>query len=234
MTCARFEMQLALYVERDLLEAEVPAVEAHLGECAECRRFLGGLRASQALVHGLAGESVGAEILAELRERVIAASMSSVASRRDWLSSSPAMWVAAAVIVVAASALVWMERATGPDVRGPRVVTGPVAPAASSARQRPTLHESTPRAMSPVSPVVDHARAGRARLPRPAAVPALSADDADQLARAVVAVADIRSAHDRPPDLDPSPGPQPAPLIRLATADPNVVIYWQLDPNGGE
>jgi len=30
------------------------------------------------------------------------------------------------------------------------------------------------------------------------------------------------------------PSPEPTPLMRLATADPDVVIYWQLDPNGGE
>ena len=62
----------------------------------------------------------------------------------------------------------------------------------------------------------------------------MSAADADQLARAVVAISQIRSAHDRPPEPDPSPGVESAPLMRLATADPNVIIYWQLEPNGGE
>jgi hypothetical protein len=32
-----------------------------------------------------------------------------------------------------------------------------------------------------------------------------------------------------PDDIEPSP----VPLMRLATADPDVVIYWQLEPNGG-
>jgi hypothetical protein len=61
-------------------------------------------------------------------------------------------------------------------------------------------------------------------------VPTLSADDADQLARAVVAIARIERVDEVPVDAEPSPEP---PLMRLATADPDVVIYWQLEPNGG-
>ena len=69
MTCARYESDLALHAERDLPPADVPAVEAHLRECAECRRFLEDLRASQSLVHELAAEPIGEEALADLRER---------------------------------------------------------------------------------------------------------------------------------------------------------------------
>jgi len=63
-------------------------------------------------------------------------------------------------------------------------------------------------------------------------VPALSPDDADQLARAVVAIARIERVDEAPIDAQPSPAA--APLMRLATADPDVVIYWQLEPSGGE
>ena len=76
-----------------------------------------------------------------------------------------------------------------------------------------------------------HVRHGRTGRP-PAAVPTLSPDDADQLARAVVAIAGIRRVDDIRLEVEPSPAP--APLMRLATADPDVVIYWQLEPNGGE
>jgi hypothetical protein len=64
----------------------------------------------------------------------------------------------------------------------------------------------------------------------PSVVPALSPDDADQLARAVVAIARIERVDEAPSE----PSPAPAPLVRLATADPDVVIYWQLEPSGGE
>jgi hypothetical protein len=231
MTCARYENALALYVERDLPSADVPAVEAHLRGCAECRRFLDDLRASQSLVRGLATESIDEDELANLRERVIAA-VSSPAPSRGHRASGVLWTAAAAVVVVGISALAWM--ATRQEFRAPQVAKETSATTAPSRPQRPTRHESTQGAMPDVSLRMDRARVARARVSRPARVPALSRDDADQLARAVVAVSQIQSAHDRPADPDPSPGVESAPLMRLASTDPNVVIYWQLDPNGGD
>jgi len=77
---------------------------------------------------------------------------------------------------------------------------------------------------------MEQARRGPAK--RPSVVPALSPDDADQLARAVVAIARIERLDEAPIATEPSPAA--APLMRLATADPDVVIYWQLEPSGGE
>jgi hypothetical protein len=62
-------------------------------------------------------------------------------------------------------------------------------------------------------------------------VPELSPDDADQLARAVVAVSRIRRVTDRP--REPLAEPLPPAVVRLSTSDPGVVIYWQLDSKGG-
>jgi hypothetical protein len=230
MTCTRFENDLALYVERDLPSAEVPAVEAHLGECAECRRFLDGLRASQLLVRGVAAEEIGGESLSSLRERVMAAALSPEPSRGHPVSR--ALWAAAAVVVVGFSGVAWM-RTAGQDDRAPRVVQGP-APTEPSRPQRPTRLESTPPPVRGVSHDVKSARAGRTGVGRTDHVPALSRDDADQLARAVVVVSQIRSAHDRPAEPEPSPEVESTPLMRVATSDPDVVIYWQLEPNGGE
>ncbi len=69
---------------------------------------------------------------------------------------------------------------------------------------------------------------------RPAPVPTLSSDDADQLARAVVAISRIRSVEEAVRQPPAPPDPDATPLVRLATDDPNVVIYWRLEPNGGE
>jgi hypothetical protein len=76
---------------------------------------------------------------------------------------------------------------------------------------------------------MERAQVRRGRTGRPSVVPALSPDDADQLARAVVAIARVQRVDEVPDDVEPSP----VPLMRLATADPDVVIYWQLEPNGG-
>ncbi len=63
------------------------------------------------------------------------------------------------------------------------------------------------------------------------AVPGLSPEDADQLARAVVAVSRVRRLPEEPSTAPAEP--LPAALVRLETSDPGVVIYWQLDSNGG-
>jgi hypothetical protein len=63
-------------------------------------------------------------------------------------------------------------------------------------------------------------------------VPTLSLEDADQLAKAIVAVSRIRRLSDRPASL-PLAASSPVALVRLETPDPSVVIYWQLDSNGG-
>jgi hypothetical protein len=234
MTCARFENDLALYVERDLPEAAVPAVEAHLRECAQCVAFLADLRASQSLVQGLAAEPIGEEALADLRGRVIAAASSPAPSRDH--RSLPVLWAAAAAVVVGVGAWVWMARGGGQELREPPVVQEATATTEPSRPQRPTRLGSTAPAMRGVSHDANSGRVVRARVTRAAVVPVLSHDDADQLARAVVAVSQVLSAHDRPPVVDPSPEREveSAPLMRLASTDPNVVIYWQLEPNGGE
>jgi hypothetical protein len=63
------------------------------------------------------------------------------------------------------------------------------------------------------------------------AIPTLSPEDADQLARAVVALSKIRRFSDaeKPMPAEPAVAGQ----VVLATSDPNVVIYWQLASNGG-
>jgi hypothetical protein len=62
-------------------------------------------------------------------------------------------------------------------------------------------------------------------------VPELTPDDAEQLARAIVAVSRIRRVTDRAPA--PPAEPFPPAVVRLQTSDPGVVIYWQLDSSGG-
>jgi hypothetical protein len=60
----------------------------------------------------------------------------------------------------------------------------------------------------------------------------LSPDEADQLARAVVAVSQIASLSDLLRREEAKDEPSSGRFARLATDDPDVVIYWQLDANG--
>jgi hypothetical protein len=61
----------------------------------------------------------------------------------------------------------------------------------------------------------------------------LSRDDADQLARAVLAVSRVESVEQGLRETAPLDA-APATLMRIATSDPDVVIYWRLEPNGGD
>ena len=232
MTCTRYENDLALYVEHDLADAEAAAVEAHLRECATCPSFLAELRASQAQLKDLASEEMDAEALAAVRVRLVVAA----AAPRPRHDGQVPTWAAAAALVLALGTLLWIfavDRWTDPS-RTVAVSSPPrIAPTIPSA---PATAEPSPRSTLPrppaVSPHMEQAQVRRGRADSPSVVPALSPDDADQLARAVVAIARVRSVRDTQPDVEPSP--EPAPLMRLATADPDVVIYWQLEPNGGE
>jgi hypothetical protein len=222
MTCTRYENELALYVEHDLLDADVAAVEAHLGACPACRSFLASLRASQAAVKDLAAEELDAEALAVTRVRTIVAAACDRRSRRPrWVPA----WAAAAAVILALGALAWVAAVSRPERARPVAVASPPPPSARSTLPGPAA----------VSPRMERAHVRRDRADRqrpvPAAAVALSPDDADQLARAVVAIARIQKVDEVPADYEPSPAP--APLMRLATADPDVVIYWQLEPNGG-
>jgi anti-sigma factor RsiW len=231
MTCTRYEKDLALYVEHDLADADAAAVDAHLRECPTCPSFLAELRASQAQLKDLASEEMEAEALAAVRVRLVVAA----AAPRPRRDGQVPTWAAAAALILALGTLVWIfaiGRGTDPS----RTVAVSLPPRIASTIPPPPVAEPSSRSTLPappaVSPHMEQAHVRRGRADRPSVVPALSPDDADQLARAVVAIARVRSVRDAEPDVEPSP--EPAPLMRLATADPDVVIYWQLEPNGGE
>jgi anti-sigma factor RsiW len=236
MTCTRHEKDLALYVEHDLADADAAAVEAHLGACPECRSFLTALRASQAWVKDLAAEEIDSDALAVMRVRTIVAAARARRSRHlRWVPA----WVAAAAVILALGTLVWIALVSRSNP--PRTAAVPSPPSSASRAiappviAPPVIASGSPRSTLPgpaaVSPRMERAHVRRGT-DRPSVVPTLSADDADQLARAVVAIARIQRVDEAPADDEPSPAPTP--LMRLATADPDVVIYWQLDPNGGE
>lgn len=222
MSCPR-ERELALYVEDDLPVSEVAAVQAHVLDCAICRSFLLSLEASQQALKALAAEPIADEALAALRERagrVPAADRRSVGLR----------WAMAAAVALALLPGLYLA------VSRREAPTAPVRIAEGAPAPRVTVRSPTP---APPAPVVapDSARRPMASRPeRPSVaeeasdVPLTSAE-ADQLARALVAVSRIEKLSDidrHPPEpLDPA-------LVRVASDDPNVVIYWRLEPSGGK
>lgn len=238
MTCSRYESELALYVEGDLPASLVPDVEGHLESCPECRDLLAGLQASQEALGVLREEPLSEEALAIVRALVASAQPAQPVRFPRW------RWAVATGLTTVAAAAVWLAM---PTVRAPRIPAAavhtassqpaPASPTAAafakpSGREAATPSQSTPTNEASVSTI-------RARKPvshdvsRPSATPSLSPEDADQLARAVVAISRITNVQDALREPLP-PDPSPTPVVRLATADPDIVIYWRLDSNGGE
>jgi anti-sigma factor RsiW len=226
MTCEGFEGLLALHVEGDLTVREAARVRGHLTGCERCRAFLAGLERSQGRLKALAAEPVDEGALRTLRERVL----TSVQGTRPAHRTAPAWgWALAASLVVLVVGGVRLWKASTTPARGaptqaavanatPR--PGPAAaPAASAPR---TARRSTPRPSPPVSTNRDDGPGER-----------LSPEDADQLARAVVAVAAVGTLTDGAEVEPRTPDAPRGTLVRIATDDPNVVIYWLLEPSGG-
>jgi len=218
MSCRGRERLLSLHVEGDLPERDAVVLEAHLEECESCRTFLGELRASQSTLKELYAEPLDEHALAGARLRV-----RSAGKERPERSPVVLYGAIAASLIAAIGGSVWLrERAA--RLPGTRLVAAVPSPAPSSAT---TTAEHGPRAVSrprPASaaPVVD--------VPKPVA--ALSPEDADQLARAVLAVSRIESVEEATVHTA-APSDRPS-LVRLATSDPDIVIYWQLESDGGK
>ncbi len=230
MTCRSQERLLSLYVEDDLFTRDAALLQEHLEECESCRGFLRELRSSQSALKELAAESLDEGALAAVRLRIRSASRD-----RPGRPSAPLHLAFAAGLIAAIGGLVWLRGREPRRPGSPLVAAMPstslslataTAEHAPGAVKRPRPageeQESTIRAPRSVVPVVDASK--------PA--PVLSPKDADQLARAVVAVSQIESVEDV---TTPSPAPSDRPpLVRLATSDPDVVIYWQLESDGGK
>jgi anti-sigma factor RsiW len=211
---------LALYAEGDLDPADARVLEAHLRDCSACRGFLDELRASQRALKDLAGETLDEGAMDALRARIVAARL-----REPARPSTASRLAVAASLAAALAAASWLAV---PSVRVRHTSSQTLPP---SPLPLPPSNEPGPERTAPAPLAPEPARRTAVRAPR-AVVPKLSPEDADQLARAVVAVSRIQSVGQALREA-PSPYP-PMPLVRLATADPNVVIYWRVDPNGGD
>jgi anti-sigma factor RsiW len=230
MTCRDQERLLSLYVEGDLPAHDVAVVEEHLEACEPCRRFLRELRSSQSSLKELAAEPLNRDALASVRVRVRSASR-----ERPGRAPGALYGAMAASLIAAVGGLVWL---LGREARppGPPLVAAAPSPAPPSARP-PAEH--VPRGVSRLRPAREE-QVSTVRGPRrvalvvgvPKPVATLSPEDADQLARAVLAVSRIESLADA--TVRPAAPPARPPLVRLATSDPDIVIYWQLESDGGK
>ena len=201
MNCTEFEERIALFVENDLSDAEVTAVERHLETCTDCREFAAGLRESQAMLKGLRREPFDDAIFADVRSQVIGR----VSNVR------PPMWpkyaIAATLLVMLAAAALWRTRPAAPV--GVPAVTATIGPGPALSASRTPAPVQAPQIAKTTG------RHGRAKSRANANV---------TLARQNIRPS--RPAHPRAVNAEPL-------VVKLLTNDPEVVIYWLVDQNGG-
>jgi anti-sigma factor RsiW len=174
MSCPKFELPIALYVENDLAEAEARVVEAHLDACDGCRVFAGEMRQSQGMLKALRSEFVEDFVFDEVRARTLDG------ISRDRKAVAWGRYAIAAGLVLALLAG-WMWRARP----GAKLDLPPMA----AVTARPPFEQAK------ASPIAHPAR---------------------------------KLARRRAPSFKAEPL-----VVKMITDDPDVVIYWLVDQNGG-
>jgi len=232
--CERWEGDLALHATGDLAPARVRRLDAHLAGCATCRERLQRYARDRATLGALGTDPVAEDALRRVRAGVRQAlpnpSDGGVSWGRRWWAVAT---VAASAAVVGATVLVVLQPSQEPQSSsgsGP----SPVGEAVEVVVAPPGQDQAVAAPSPPTRPR-RVAVANRAPAPHPVEpeVPALSPEEADQLVRALVYVSQLDrlpSADEEPPEEMPTPTSQ---LARFETDDPNVVIYWLMDSNGG-
>ncbi len=116
----RWTDRLSEYLDGDLAAQERQALEAHLGECEECRTALGDLRQVVQRAHGLVDRPVTADLWPGIAARIGAggapvADLAAVRARRRVTLSLPQLAAAAVLLLaVGAGATALMTRPTSP------------------------------------------------------------------------------------------------------------------------
>ncbi len=250
MSCADFELMIALDAGGDLPAANGERLARHLPTCAECRRFADEMRDSQRAVALLAGAPLDQKVLAAVRagvlreiERSGERTMVPFPRRGAGLGRLPSRVLALAAALVAALGALLLLRSGGfgagpreEPAPGPRVAEVPAAePSATPPPVDPTPIALTPRPTAEEMPAPAAVTADRVAADRPAAEdpieetthespkpgPRDTVSLAIQSATPPAAVAAITTATE--PPAEPM-------VIKLVSEEADVVIYWLVQP----
>jgi len=269
-TCERRDGDLALHVRGDLPEPGRRELVAHLELCSRCRAVLTDLAEIQGTLRSLAEEPLPDSALTAILTRVLATAEPGAAGARRrvpwWLATAAA--IVGFGIAVGWLATTWSAHSRLP-VEPSDVSRSPAPPPAEAVAPPPVeAVEPAPPDHTPEdsdSPTRTAAgdegtkwRRPSSSSPAEATLPAepaatngsdpareaasdLTPEEADQLARAVLAMARIEdlgvSGEEADETEDAVPGSDPPPtggIVQWTLSDPDVVIYWQLDSKGDE
>jgi len=203
MNCVRWQRLVALYVGDDLDRSRTAGVEQHLSTCPSCRDLEHDLRSDRLHLQDLDAAAAGGLELGSVRGAVMAKIVNR--RKRSLMFSQPRLLSALAMVVVVIALALVMRQSTGPDA--PRTVS----------RQSP----------SPASgvPVVPEQRDIPLPQPTPDFVPPIPNSTDTRLTRAETSLSALSTS-------SPPPAPAEPMTIKILTDDPEVVIYWIVDPKG--
>jgi len=205
MTCRYSEEYLALYVEGELSQSELQAVERHVESCIDCSGIATALRESQKAIKLLRSESVNSGVLSHVHQQVMD-QLGEPCSRAWWIEVERILFAGfrwkyalagfAGLFLIGAIALGVLLQLRMPSEKA--VLEHHVStPVQSAEIVTPSVSRSLP-----VSEV---------RLPSTSRV--------------------VRIREATPKAAKPE-APPVTTMVKLYTDDPNIVIYWALDGNG--
>ncbi len=216
MNCEKWDSEIALHVEEDLPRSRTRRLEEHLRSCPACRSFRNELVDTQALFKGLRDDAVGDDSLTLVRDRVMTTVRTdSGTGVLPWVAWTPkwtyALAGVAAMVVV--SLVLWGLRGESPLSEVPlelAAIPTPVEPEVSPTPPDPAPVDSTspPGEMESTEATVPVIAA--------AAPPEPTPTGPDTQVRPEVSNAEAQL------------------VVKLLTDDPNIVIYWIIDQDGGQ
>jgi anti-sigma factor RsiW len=154
LDCDGFAAALADYLEGDAPDAVRAAVEAHAGECADCRALLADLRAIPQQAAALPALTPSRDLWSGIAERIDTpvrplvrpATRTVVATRRSW--ARPAI-AAAALVVVTAGITHYITRSY---ISAPSAVASAPAPASAARESATTIAPQVAMSVTPPVP----------------------------------------------------------------------------------
>ena len=214
MNCQEWEQSIALWIEGDLPRSGAERVERHLSSCAACRSFADELAETQAKLKLMRDEAADEVALRSIRTRVMERLEG---NQRAGTTGFRASWgmtyaVGGAAALLGVSLGLWAlfsdtpTRVTSP---GPEIVA-----------EAPTPIEAAPLAPSVPKP---EAPVEVAEVAPPSPPPEAAGDSVREENEEIVSE----------PPAEPAEEPETL-VVKLLTDDPNVVIYWLVDQDGGQ
>ena len=255
MNCADAEKLIALDVEGDLTEARGAALRNHLAACASCEQFAQEMRESQQLLKSLRHEMPPESLLSGARQ---AALEQLRRQPRDggwgWALHPRLRWVYAAggLAVVAWATMGWLAPHESETARSAaagaasarnqqtvaKVVAIPEPVSRMRARDEATASTNDSSRLAPAVRSEQQARQTMSDRDLSASQGSASGEDGSPIDAPQDSASNVRVAprveivstsfSKNSPDLDSD-----TTVLKIASKDPNVLLYWVMDGQGG-